>query len=140
MVGLVRWVAAVGPLLFALGCGHEPVEAGVFFPTWDAGGAVPDAIVAGRLIERSDCLFIDADGMQALVLWEDGMGYDGGELLDPGGDPIARVGSSIHGGGGWFSDRKHAEDLAGERIPDRCVLDGPDRFAMIYDVEPGPSS
>jgi hypothetical protein len=124
-------------LVLASGCSHADVAPGIFFPTWNAGGTVPDAIVSGTLVEKSNCLFIDAGSQRALVLWEEGMGYEGGQLLDGGGDPIAGLGERIHGGGGWYSDRSHIEGLAGETIPDRCVLDGPDRFALIYDVEPG---
>ena len=109
----------------------------MFFPTWNADGAAPTGIVAGTLVEESDCLFIDGNGVRTLVVWEEGMGYEGGALLDEGGAPIARLGEMIHGGGGYFSDRTHIERLAEETIPNRCVLDGPERFALIYDVTSG---
>jgi hypothetical protein len=54
------------------------------------------------------------------------------------GDAIAMLGQTIHAGGGYYGDRRHIEDLAGEPIPQRClpVGDG-DRFALIYEVEAG---
>ena len=124
-------------LLFVPGCGHADVEAGTFFPTWNPDGAVPSGIVAGTLVEENDCLFIDGNGARTLVVWEEGMGYKSGTLLDKGGEPIAHLGDTIHGGGGYYSDRTHIEGLAEEAIPNRCVLDGPDRFALIYDVTSG---
>ncbi len=109
----------------------------MFFPTWNADGTAPTAIVAGTLVEENDCLFIDGNGVRTLVVWEEGMGYEGGALLDEGGAPIARLGEMIHGGGGYYSDRTHIERLTEETIPNRCVLDGPERFALIYDVTSG---
>jgi hypothetical protein len=134
----MRALVAMLLLLLVPGCNHVDVESGIFFPTFDASGALPGAIVTWTLFEESNCLFIDAGGGQrALVLWEDGMGYESGQLLDGGGASIAGLGEIIHGGGGWYSDRSHIEGLAGKMIPDRCVLDGPDRFVLIYDVESG---
>lgn len=128
-------------LLFACGSDAE-VEAGVFFPTWSADGAVPTAIVQGDLVETDGCLYVDANGLLTLPIWEEGLGFTDGTLLRPDGEPIADVGKVVHGGGGYYGGadgRTHVEDLAGERIPDRCVLDeGPDRFAVIYDVAAGP--
>jgi hypothetical protein len=50
------------------------------------------------------------------------------------------VGDTIHGGGGYFGDQDHIEQLSGQSIPDRCLPDGRsgDRFAIVYDVEGGP--
>jgi hypothetical protein len=65
----MRTPVAMVLLLIASGCNHSEVEPGIFFPTWNAGGAVPGAIVAGTLVEQSHYLFIDAGGGQrALVL------------------------------------------------------------------------
>lgn len=133
----MRLSGAIVMLLVAPGCSRASVESGVFFPTWDSDGAVPTAIVSGTLVEQSNCLFIDGNGERSLVFWEEGMSYKDGELLDKGGAAVAHLGEEIHGGGGYLSDRNHIEGLAGETIPDRCVLEGPDRFALIYEVEPG---
>lgn len=55
-------------------CGKRPeVEAGTFFPTWSAEGAVPAGIVQGVLVERDGCLLVAASGEETLVLWDDGM-------------------------------------------------------------------
>lgn len=93
----------------------------------------------GVLIEEDRCLFVEANGQRTLVVWEGGLGFEDGALLDSDGDPIARVGETIHGGGGYFGDRRHIEDLAREPIPGRCVPQGDgDRFALTYEVEAGP--
>jgi len=134
----MRVLLALG-LMLAAACSGPPVEEGLFFPTWDAGGAVPAAIVQGVLVEEDRCLFLEANGSRALVVWEAGLGFEDDSLLDSGGDPIASVGETIHGGGGYFGDRGHIEDLAGEPIPERCAPEGAgDGFALIYDVEAGP--
>jgi hypothetical protein len=128
-------------LMVACESGAE-VEAGGFFPTWSADGAVPTGIVQGVLDETDGCVYISANGQRTLPVWEEGLGFADGTLLESDGDPFAQVGEVVHGGGGWYggaAGREHLEDLAGERIPNRCVIDhGPDRFAVIYDVEAGP--
>lgn len=128
-------------LLVACESGAE-AEAGVFFPTWSAEGAVPAAIVQGVLVETDGCVYIRANGQRTLPVWKEGLGFADGTLLGSDGEPIAEIGEVVHGGGDWYGGRggrAHIEDLAGERIPDRCVIDeGPDRFAVIYDVEAGP--
>jgi hypothetical protein len=134
---------AVVALLLLVACesGAE-VEARDFFPTWRADGAVPAGIVQGVLVETDGCVYISANGRRTLPVWEEGLGFADGTLLESDGEPIAQVGEVVHGGGGWYGGaggRAHLEELAGERIPDRCVIDqGPDRFAVIDDVEAGP--
>jgi hypothetical protein len=125
-------------LILATACTGPPVEDGLFFPTWDAAGDAPSAIVEGVLVEKDRCLFLEANRQRALVIWEGGLGFEDNALLDSAGDPIANVGETIHGGGGYFGDRRHIENLAGEPIPERCVPTGDgDGFALIYDVHAG---
>ena len=125
-------------MILATACSGPPVEEGLFFPTWEAGGDAPGAIVTGVLVEKDRCLFLETDGQRALVIWEGGLGFENGALLDSSGNPIASVGETIHGGGGYFRDRRHIENLAGEPIPERCVPTGNgDGFALIYEVEAG---
>jgi len=128
-------------LLCACKSGAE-IEAGVFFPTWSADGARPTGVVEGVLVEANGCVYIDANGQQTLPVWEEGLGFADSRLLSSDGEPVAEVDEVVHGGGGWYGGadgRAHLEDLAGEGIPDRCVIDeGPDRFAVIYDVAAGP--
>jgi hypothetical protein len=130
--------AVVILFLATAACSGPPVEEGLFFPTWDAGGAVPSGIVQGVLAQEDRCLFVETNGQRTLVVWEGGLGFEDQALLDSGGDPIARVGEMIHGGGGYFEVRRHIENLAGERIPARCITAGHGGFALIYDVEAGP--
>jgi hypothetical protein len=95
--------------------------------------------VQGVLVEEDRCLYLQTNGRRTLVVWEAGLGFGDDALLDSAGQPIAGVGGTIHGGGGYFGARHHIEDLAGVPIPDRCVPVGNrDRFALIYDLEPGP--
>lgn len=127
---------AVLVLLLATACDGN-VETGMFFPTWNPDGPVPGGIVQGSLVEDDGCLFVDANDQRTLVLWEVGLGSEEGDLLDLAGEPIAHVGETIHGGG-YYGDRAHFEDLADERIPERCIPEGNgDRFAVSYGVEAG---
>ena len=135
-----KWfVPVIVAILLAPACSSAPIEEGLFFPTWDAGGAAPTAIVEGKLVEENRCLFIEAHNERTLVIWEDGMGFDDGRLFATYDTPIASVGDTIHGGGGYFGDQGHLEQLSGQSIPDRCVPDdrNGDAFALIYDVEAG---
>jgi hypothetical protein len=142
-------VTAVKPLavvivtsLLVASCSGSPVEEGLFVPTWSADGAVPAAIVQGTLIQEDGCLYVEADGQRTLVVWEDGMGFEDGTLLDGSGAPIVQVREVIHGGGGYY-DRERVEDLSDETVPERCVLPSEDvqdddHYAIIYEVEAGP--
>ena len=109
----------------------------VFFPTWEANSR-PEAIVTGVLFERERCLFLRIASQDALVLWEKGYSYADGTLFDFAGQPVARVGQTIHGGGGYGSDWDHAEQLADQPIPDRCRPSGTEPWVLIYDVKTGP--
>jgi hypothetical protein len=133
-------VALVAASLTLAGCSRTPVEEGLFFPTWSAEGDVPAGQVFGRLVKDDRCLYVEANNQRTLVAWEDGMGFENGTLLDGSGAPIAQVGEVIHGGGGYYGDRGHIEDLSWEPIPERCVPGGEngDRYAIIYEVEAGP--
>ena len=59
-------------------------------------------------------------------------------MIASSGGPVSDVGVTIHGGGGYGSDRAWAEGIVGESIPDRCIPRGVESFVPIYDVEPGP--
>ncbi|MBA3737321.1 MAG: hypothetical protein H0W97_02005 [Actinobacteria bacterium] len=132
------WRMVIALLLLGSGCRRGGnVESGMFFPTWDPDGPVPGGIVQGVLVEEDRCLFIEPHGQRTLVLWEIGLGFEEGALLDPAGAPIAEVGELIHGGGGYYDDRDHFERLAEEQIPDRCIPEGAESFAMSYGVEAG---
>jgi hypothetical protein len=99
-----------------VGCSGAPVEEGFFFPTWSAEGDVPAGEVFGSLIEDDRCLYVEANDQRTLVVWEDGMGFENGALLDASGSPIAQVGEAIHGGGGYYGSRSHIENLSGSRF------------------------
>jgi hypothetical protein len=119
------------------GCSRADVDEGIFFPRWSSDDA-PTAIVGGVLLERDGCLLLRSSQAEALVLWEDGYGFEDGSLIASSGEPVAEVGETIHGGGGYGSDRAWAEGVVGEAIPDRCIPEGVETFVLIYDVEPGP--
>jgi hypothetical protein len=125
-------------LLVSSTCAERPeTEAGVFFPTWSADGTRPTGVVQGTLVERDGCLFLLSSGKETLIVWDDEYAFAGGSLLGPSGDPIVRFGWTLHGGGGYYG-RAHAEDVSGTSIPDRCVPDQAEGFALIYGVEAGP--
>lgn len=125
-------------MVFIGACSRADVDEGIFFPRW-SGNERPGAIVSGVLVEREGCLLLGSGEFEALALWEDGYGFEDGSLIAPSGEPVAVVGETIHGGGGYGSDRTWAEGLVGEAIPDRCISDGAEPFVLIYDVELGPA-
>ncbi|HET9249097.1 MAG TPA: hypothetical protein VFP13_04050 [Actinomycetota bacterium] len=133
------FLASVAIAAVLAGCGGAPVEPGLFFPTWEPENGVPGAIVSGTLVEDDRCLYLD-NGTRSLVVWEAGMGFEDGALLDGSGSPIARLGETIHGGGGYYGDLGHIERLSGDPIPERCIPEARngDEFAIIYGVEAGP--
>lgn len=106
----------------------------VFFPTWDAPVRL-EAIVSGVLVERDGCLFLVQGDRFVLPLWEQGSSYRDGTLYGPDGRPIVRVGEMLHGAGGYMNDPSWMTE---EEIPPRCRPDGPEPYAQIYGVEPGP--
>lgn len=86
----------------------------MFFPTWSADGAVSAAIAQGALVEASGCVYIEANGRLTLPVWEEGLGFSYSTLLKSNGEPLAKVGEVVHGGGGWYGGaigRAHIEDL-----------------------------
>ena len=124
-------------ILVCSACGEHPeTEAGIFFPTWNADGDVPAGIVQGTLVERDGCLFLTSSGTETLIVWDDEYAFADGSLLAPSGEPIVRIGETLHGGGGYYG-RAHAEKVSGTSIPDRCVPHNVDPFALIYGVEAG---
>lgn len=129
--------ALVVLVLLIGGCSRAGVDEGIFFPRW-SGDAWPTGIVSGILVEREGCLLLRSGEVEALALWEDGYGFEDGSVIASSGQPVAEVGQMIHGGGGYGSDRVWAEGIVGEAIPDRCIPEGVERFALIYNVEPGP--
>jgi hypothetical protein len=136
--------ARIGPLFVILatviGCGGSAPTGSsgeVFFPTW-SGTDRPSAIVSGELTERDRCLFLRSDDQEVLALWERGYSYAHSVLLGPSGRPVVREGEVLHGGGGFGSDRRAAEFIIGEPVPQRCRPDGAEPYALIYDVRPGP--
>lgn len=125
-------------ILLMCGCSSSgTIQPGIFFPTWEPGNARPAAIVQGDLVERDRCVYLRSNEELTLIAWEVGMGYDHGALLARDGESLARVGETVHGGGGYFG-RAHIEELSGSTVPERCALSGPDQYAIIYEVEPGP--
>jgi hypothetical protein len=115
------------------------VEEGLFFPTWDAEGDVPAGIVQGVLVEEDRCLFVEANGRRTLVAWEAGLGFEATRSLIRLVTQSPGWGRRFMEVAGYYGDRRHIQNLAGEPIPERClpVGDG-DRFALIYEVEAGP--
>ena len=141
MVAEVKpFAAIVAASLTLVGCSGALVEEGLFFPTWDPGAEVVAGEVEGTLIEDDRCLYVEANDQRTLVVWEDGMGFEDGTLLDGAGAPIGRVGQVIHDGGGYYGrNRHHIEQVSGETIPERCIPTGRGEwYAIIYEVEAGP--
>jgi hypothetical protein len=112
----------------------DPPPSTVFFPTWEAPIRL-EARVSGVLVERDGCLFLDRGDQVVLPLWEPGYSYRDGVLFDLAGRPVARVGEMLHGGGGYTADPGWLLD---EPVPERCRPEGPEPYARIYDVAPGP--
>jgi hypothetical protein len=114
-----------------------PGEPEVFFPTWEMA-ARPEAIVSGTLVEREGCLFAASGDSASLILWERGLAYRGGTVVD-GGRVLAEVGEPFEGAGGYYSrsDLGFVEELIGEPVPERCLpATEADGFVLAYDVGP----
>jgi hypothetical protein len=90
--------ASIVAAFLVVGCSGAPIEEGWFFPTWGAEGDIPGGQVVGALVEDNRCL-VETNDQRTLVVWEDGMGFENGALLDASGYPIAMIGEVIHGGG-----------------------------------------
>lgn len=130
------WPEGAMPFYF----GIEIVAAGepdVFFPTWEMD-ARPEALVSGTLVERDGCLFAASGDSASLILWERGLAYRGGTVVD-GGRVLAQVGEPFAGAGGYYSrsDLGFVEELIGEPVPERCLpATDADGFVLAYDVGP----
>ncbi len=76
-----------------------------------------------RWSSADGCLFSSFGEGESLILWEDGLSYADGAVLDADGNVAARVGEAFEAGGGYSSssERAFAEDLIGEPIPERCI-------------------
>jgi hypothetical protein len=116
-------------------CGSDAPAAPsrIFFPTVPVGGAYPMALLSGRLVDRSGCLFAVAHDERWLLLWPEGyrarMANGLVEVLDGNGKLVAREGEEFEVGGGEnrpsevggaAASEKWASDLTGVDIPERC--------------------
>jgi hypothetical protein len=115
-------------------------EPEVFFPTWEMD-ARPEAVVSGTLVLRDGCLFAASGDGASLILWERGLAYRGGTVVD-GGRVLAQVGEPFEGAGGYYSrsDLGFVEELIGEPVPQRCLpATEADGFVLAYDIGPAPA-
>jgi hypothetical protein len=98
----------------------------IFFPTWDTSSGVPGALLEGAtLVRHNDCLFArgGTSTRDVLLVWPDGLRFEGDRVLDGPGREVARVGGPFRSGGG-FREPEHAENLIGEPIPPLCRAPG----------------
>lgn len=109
----LRAGAMVLVVLVCSTCTDRPeTESGIFFPTWSAEGELPTGVVQGVLVERDGCLFLVSSGTETLIVWDDEYAFADGSLLGPSGNPIVRIGETLHGGGGYY-DRALYERRSG---------------------------
>ena len=116
-------------------CGAQEANAppGLFFPTYEPGGAVPTGIIEGSLEEKDGCLFVTSGSDRWLLLWPDGysaMRADGAiEISNENDRVIGRTGGPIRLGGGEARPIEvggvaavdaWAEGLTGENAPEKC--------------------
>lgn len=127
-LGLALSVAAA-----ACAADRPSAPAGVFFPTVPIGDAYPAALMEGVLELRSGCVFVAAHQDRWLLLWPEGFRarfLDGQlEVLDEGGEVVAREGEplTVGGGetnpievGGEVAAEGWATELTGLDIPEHC--------------------
>jgi hypothetical protein len=127
-------------------CSSEPVAPpGIHFPTYDADGPQPLALLDGTLQVEDGCVYIAKDGERWLGLWPNGLRAElaGGHLqiVDGHEQVVASEGEPILAGGGerraselggfaaldeWFAE------IGGTTIPRECG----DLSWQVSEIEP----
>lgn len=117
-------------------CGGRSGEAPPFFPTTaEKLDGFPGALMAGRIVARDDCVFVERaiGGPSALVLWPHGWDLEATpdgtqQVLDREGAAVLKIGDHVEMGGGFVSESRDdvafPEELIGEPIPRRCRTAG----------------
>jgi hypothetical protein len=106
-----RFLAAV---IVLASCSNEPMAPpGISFPTYDAGGPQPLALLDGTLEVDDGCVYLAKDGERWLGLWPNDLRAElEGDLLrivDGDGRVLAHEGGPIRAGGG----ERRASELGG---------------------------
>jgi hypothetical protein len=119
------------------GCGRSS-DPGIFFPTWDTSGGIPQALLEdATLILDQGCLFAETAEATAplLLVWPEGFRFerDGGRVLEPSGNVVATVGETARLVGG-ATGSGHAEELIGEPIPAACRRRGDETVWLVGEV------
>jgi hypothetical protein len=138
-----RFIAAV---IVLASCSSEPVApSGIFFPTYDADGPHPTALLDGTLQAEGGCVFLARDGERWLGLWPNDLRAelegDRLQIVDGHGRVLATEGEPIQAGGGerraselggfpalneWFAE------IGGTTIPRECG----DLTWQVSEIEP----
>jgi hypothetical protein len=156
--GVGRPFACLLTVAFLLLAGCRDVAAtsdpGLFFPTTksEQGGAVMDALYAGPLVVRDECLLIGRPADYSLPVWWKGFTAERDEsgrvvVRDGEGAIVAIEGERFEMGGGYTAEFYPGEELRdvqvrsveewlGYPIPDRCL--GPQVYGVwiVGDTDP----
>jgi hypothetical protein len=133
-VDLARVTVSAAVAAAALVACSSPVAA---LPTHDViggGHASPTGLKNGTLVARAECVYIQGDGDQSLVIWPRGFDRIAQQITDRG-NPVAQIGESIVLHGGAIDARQYERVRAtfgGSAIPAACVTD---HYWMAVGVE-----
>jgi hypothetical protein len=112
--------AALAIVLVATGCGSQSL-----LPTHDSisrGQDVPAGLVDGVLLLRGDCVYLQSEAAQMVIIWPAGYTLLGNQILE-GGNPIAQMGQPLVVFGGSFDPehyRRVRSIIGGSAIAPEC--------------------
>jgi hypothetical protein len=151
--------AVTGSAIIATACGHRPAtaDAHLFFPTrHEQGGDMMEALYAGPLVVRDECVLIGRHGEYSLPIWWKGFTAEPDEsgrvvVRDGDGAIVAIEDERFEMGGGFTAEFypgeerrdvqvRGVEQWLGYPIPDRCL--GPDVYGVwvVGDTDPLPAA
>lgn len=97
----------------------------IFFPRMPPANAIPAALLAGTLVLRDGCLWIETEPRQSyLALWPAGSyPVKSGNIVEvraSDGTRLAAVGAVVVATGGELRDLDHVSQLIGRDPPEAC--------------------
>jgi hypothetical protein len=121
----VRVALSAAAAAAALVACSSPVAA---LPTHDllgGGHATPTGLTNGTLVGRAECVYVQGDGDQSLVIWPRGFDRIGQQITDRG-NPVAQIGESLILHGGSIEARQYERVRAtfgGSAIAPACATE-----------------
>jgi hypothetical protein len=107
------WILATMVLLASCSSGGPAAPPGISFPTYDAEGPHPGALLEGTLEVEDSCVYVARDGERWLGLWPNDLRAEFVEgrlrIVDGHGQVLATEGGPIRAAGG----ERRASELGG---------------------------